>query len=169
MKRLFISAGILVLASFVLGFKAEAHYRCGVKTHHKWCHKDYQKVEEDAEYDWVIKPEVLGEKLRIIANPAFIPAPRYNEYIVITGDPDNWKGERWGMQWSRQGYVANIPLSQLPRNKRIRMNYVIKNKGSDIRWAIFSEENDDEWTGPGDNGKTVIDFMIQNKRVVSVE
>lgn len=171
MKKIIIGIGIMVLtfgALGALGLPAQACYRCWEGSyHHCWSRYDYAWW--DAEYDWVIKPEVLGDKLRIIANPTFIRPPRYDEYIVITGDPDHWQGDKWGMKWSDQGYLVDVPLRELPQNKRIRMNYVIMHQRSPMYWAIFSEDNDDEWTGPGDHGKTTIDFMLQYGRVIPVD
>lgn len=158
MKKLILCAGIIALVSFALALSAEAHY--------EWWGNHY--YENDYEYDWVIKPEVLGDKLRIIANPAFIPRPRCGESVVITGDPDRWN-YTWQMDWSDQGYVANIPLSKLPKNKRIRMNYLVRGGKCNETWAQYSWDNDYEWTGLGDHGKVIIDFMIQGRRVVPVD
>ena len=158
MKKLIMCAGIIALASFALALSAEAHYA--------WWENYYN--ENDYEYDWVIKPEVLGDKLRIIANPAFIPQPRCGETVVITGDPDHWN-YTWKMDWSNQGYVANIPLGKLPKNKRIRMNYLVRGGKCNETWAQYSWDNDYEWIGLGDHGKVIIDFMIQGRRVVPVD
>lgn len=152
MKKLIVSIGILTLALGSVATSALAYYPC---------------FGNDPEYDWVIKPEVLKDKLHIIANPVFIPGPRCGEKVVMTGDFDKWN-YTWTMNWTKEGHVVNIPLNKLPKNKRIRMNYVLTG-GNCKSWAQFSEDNDNEWTGRGDHGGTVIDLMIQNNRVVTVD
>jgi len=165
MKRIIIGLGIVILLCSGFSFKAQARY----SRWEGWCGCNQNL--ETAEWDWVIKPEVLGDKLHIIVNPAFIAGPRCDEYITITGDMDNWKGDTYGLRWSALGYYyADIPLSKLAKNKRIRMNYVIMRDAKPARWALFSEDNDEEWTGPGDRkGSAVIDFVIKNKRVEPFE
>lgn len=165
MKKTIIGLGIVIL--LCSGFSVKAQARS--KRWDNWCGCNYSS-QEDAEWDWVIKPEVLGDKLHILVNPAFISAPRCDEYITITGDPDKWKGDTYGLRWSNLGYYyADIPLAKLAKNKRIRMNYVVMRDAKPVRWASFSEDNDDEWTGPGDRGGAVIDFVIRNKRVEPFE
>lgn len=153
MKKLIFSVTVGVLAFSSVGFSAQAH-----------CNEACQ----DPEYDWVIKPEVLGDRLKIIANPAFTCAPRCGDKIVITGDPDKWR-YTFEMKWTNQGYVAYIPLNKLPKGRKIRMNYAIRSYSNNTCWALYSEDNDDEWTGSGTHGGTIIDFMIQGRRVVPVD
>ncbi len=173
MKKLsLIILGLTILLGSAFAFPAQAgSSSCACSRHKHWdwhSHWDCSQ-DQDFEYDWVIKPEVLGEKLKIIANPAFIRGPRGDEYIVITGDPDKWKGDTWGMKWFNQGYVAYIPLNRLPKNRTIRMNYVVMDKAKPIRWAVFAEDNDDEWAGEGDKNNVIIDFRIEGQRVVPVD